>query len=94
MIERTEHFGSSEHLPFKWDEDRSAHLRAELDAYYANLYSLDERDLRYILDSADVMGTDFPSETSQVLKEKEMARYGAYRTRRLVLEAWQRLIGG
>lgn len=33
---------------------------------------------------------DFPSETFRVLKEKETARYGEYRTRRLVLEAWAR----
>jgi hypothetical protein len=26
-----------------------------------------------------------------VLKEKEIARYGEYRTRRLMLEAWERL---
>jgi hypothetical protein len=35
-------------------------------------------------------GPDFPSETFRVLKEKEIARYGEYRTKRLALEAWQR----
>jgi hypothetical protein len=79
------------HPPFKWDEERRARLRAELDAYCANLYSLDERDLRYILDPADIHGSDFPGETFRVLKEKEIARFGEYRTRRLVLEAWERL---
>ena len=34
---------------------------------------------------------DFPGETSRVLKEKEEKQYGEYRTRRLVLEAWDRL---
>jgi len=77
--------------PFKWDEERRARLRAELDAYYARLYGLDECDLRYILDPADVYGPDFPGETFRVLKEKEITRFGEYRTRRLVLEAWQRL---
>jgi len=47
-------------------------------------------DLRYILDPADVYGEDFPGETFRVLKEKEIKRYGEYRTRRLVLEAWGR----
>jgi len=28
-----------------------------------------------------------------VLKEKEQRQYGEYRTRRLVLEAWERLAG-
>lgn len=77
--------------PFKWNDDRRARLRAELDAYYAKLYGLDERDLRYILDPTDVYGPDFPGETFRVLKEKEIARYGEYRTRRLVLEAWERI---
>ena len=33
---------------------------------------------------------DFPGETFRVLKEKETAKFGEYRTRRLVLEAWDR----
>jgi len=32
-----------------------------------------------------------PSQTFRVLKEKEESKYGEYRTRRLVLEAWDRL---
>jgi hypothetical protein len=77
--------------PFKWDDDRRAVLRAELDAYYAKLYGLDERDLRYILDPAGVYGPDFPGETFRVLKKNEIARYDEYRTCRLVLEAWERI---
>ena len=74
--------------PFKWDENRRAILRAELDAYYAKLYGLTRDELRYILDPKDVYGPDFPGETFRVLKEKEEKQYGEYRTRRLVLEAW------
>lgn len=77
--------------PFKWDEDRRAVLRAELDALYARLYGLTRDELRYILDPADVYGPDFPGETFRVLKEKEIKKYGEYRTRRLVLEAWDRM---
>jgi len=105
--------------PFKWDEDRRAVLRAELDAYYARLYGLTRKQLRYILDPADLTPreledildpweevedpldprgyaercaqSDFPGETFRVLKEKELREYGEYRTRRLVLEAWERL---
>jgi hypothetical protein len=56
--------------------------------------------LRYILDPADlpgaaaqagVHGPDFPGETFRVLKEKETAKFGEFRARRLVLEAWDRL---
>ena len=35
-------------------------------------------------------GPDFPGETFRVLKENEIRKYGEYRTRRLVLEAWDR----
>ena len=31
----------------------------------------------------------FPGETFRVLKEKELRQFGEYRTRRLVLEAWE-----
>jgi hypothetical protein len=74
--------------PFIWDEQRRAKLRAELDAKYAKLYGLTRDELRYILDPKDVHGEDFPSETFRVLKNNEMKRYGEYRTRRLVLAAW------
>lgn len=75
--------------PFRWDEERRARLRARLDAHYARLYGLSYDELRYILDPQDVYGPDFPGETFRVLKDKEMRMYGEYRTRRLVLEAWE-----
>jgi hypothetical protein len=77
--------------PFTWDEDRRAQLRADLDAFYARAYGLDRDELRYVLDPADVKGPDYPSETFRVLKEKEIRALGEYRTRRLVLEAWDRM---
>lgn len=79
--------------PFSWNPDRRAILRAELDAYYARLYGLTRDELRYILDPTDVMGSDYPSETFRVLKNNEMREFGEYRTKRLVLEAWDRLFG-
>jgi hypothetical protein len=80
--------------PYRWDEARRALLRAELDAWYARAYGLTRDELRYILDPADVHGPDFPGETFRVLKEKETAKFGEYRTRRLVLEAWDALAVG
>lgn len=76
--------------PFAWDPARRAQLRAELDAYYARLYGLTRDELRYIIDPTDVMGADYPSETFRVLKEGELRSFGEYRTRRLVLEEWDR----
>lgn len=84
-------FNIKEGEPFRWDEERRVILRSELDAYYARLYGLTRDELRYILDPQDVYGPDFPGETFRVLKEKEIRKYGEYRTRRLVLEAWDRM---
>lgn len=106
--------------PFLWDEERRAQIRAELDAYYARLYGLNRKQLRYILEPQDlterelsdilsdqeevedpldqrayrkrVEASRFPGETFRVLKDKDIRRYGEYRTRRLVLEAWERLL--
>ena len=75
-------------MPFVWNPERRSRLRAELDAHYARLYGLTRDEQRYILDPKEVMGADYPSETFRVLKEGEMRAYGEYRTRRLVLEAW------
>lgn len=80
--------------PFTFDPERRAILRAELDAYYARLYGLTRDELRYIIDPADVMGADYPSETFRVLKNNELREFGEYRTRRLVLEAWDKLQSG
>ncbi|HZK92908.1 MAG TPA: hypothetical protein VFC67_01775 [Prolixibacteraceae bacterium] len=35
-------------------------------------------------------GPDFPGETFRILKDKEIQKYGENRTRRLVLEAWEK----
>jgi N-6 DNA Methylase len=105
--------------PYRWDEARRALLRAELDAWFARAYGLRRKQLRYILDPADLTprelenildpweevrdpldpasyaaraaASDFPSETFRVLKEKEQGKFGEYRTRRFVLEAWEKL---
>jgi hypothetical protein len=80
--------------PYGWEEDRRAILRAELDVWYARAYGLTRDELCYILDPADVMGPDYPSETFRVLQKNEIRSYGEYRTRRLVLEAWDRMERG
>jgi hypothetical protein len=80
--------------PFHFSPERRAVIRAELDAYYARLYGLSRDDLRYILEPTDVMGEDYPSETFRGLRNNEIAAFGEYRTRRLVLEAWDKLEQG
>lgn len=80
--------------PFSWNPSRRLQFRAELDAYYARLYGLTREELCYILDPSDIAGDDYPSETLRVLKEREITEFGEYRTRRLVLEAWDKLEAG
>lgn len=80
--------------PWRWNPERRSILRAELDAIYARLYGLSRDDLRYILDPKEVMGADYPSESFRVLKDREIRSHGEYRTRRLVLEAWDRMEAG
>ena len=74
--------------PFPWDSDRRAILRAELDARIARLYGLTREELAYILDPTSFFGDDCPTQTFPGLRRKEEKLYGEYRTRRLVLEAW------
>lgn len=74
--------------PFPWNPDRRAILRAELDARIAKLYGLTREELDYILDPASFFGDDSPTQTFPGLRRKEEKLYGEYRTRRLVLEAW------
>jgi hypothetical protein len=76
--------------PFQWNPERRALLRAELDAYFAYLYGLTRDELRYILDPQELMGEHWPSETFRVLKEREIRDHGECRTRRLVLDAFDR----
>ncbi len=59
--------------PFSWDEDRRAHLQAELDVFFARKYGLTEEELRYVLDPAKARGADCPSEFFRVLKERKSA---------------------
>ncbi len=67
-------------------------LRSELDAHYAYLYGLTRRELEYILDPNAVMGEGYPSETFRVLRDNENKEFHEYRTRHLVLEAWDRFV--
>ena len=67
--------------PFKWDEERRLQLRCELDAIYAHLYGISKGNLEYIL------GT-FP-----IVKKKEEAKYGTYKTKDLILDCYDRYLG-
>ncbi|MGZ2356615.1 N-6 DNA methylase [Streptomyces sp. 372A] len=65
--------------PFRWDEDRRSRIRAELDAFFFHLYGIGRADTAYILDT-------FP-----IVRRKDEARYGGYRTRDLILTEYDRM---
>lgn len=70
--------------PFRWDDDRRARIRAELDAYFFLLYGIDRDDTDYILET-------FRSDSGGGLKNNEIAKYGTYRTKDLVLAAYDHM---
>ena len=76
--------------PFGTAESR-LEIRAELDALYAKKYGLTRDDLEFVLDPSEAESPDYPSVTFPGLKNKELKRYGEFRTRRLVLEAFDKL---
>jgi hypothetical protein len=68
--------------PFVWDEEPRAQLRAQLDALYFHLYGLTREDAEYILST-------FP-----IVRRKDEARHGTYRTRDLILSSYDAYVKG
>lgn len=65
--------------PFRWDESRRQVIRAELDALFFHLYGVSRKDVDYILDT-------FP-----IVRRKDEAKYGTYRTKELILAEYDRM---
>jgi Type I restriction-modification system methyltransferase subunit len=65
--------------PFHWNEFRRAIIRAELDAFFFHLYAISREDADYILDT-------FP-----IVRRKDEAKYGTYRTKELILAEYDRM---
>ena len=65
--------------PFRWDEERRFLLRCELDAAYFHLYGIERDDVDYIM------------ETFPIVKRKDVAKHGEYRTKRVILEIYDEM---
>lgn len=65
--------------PFHWDVDRRALLRADLEAAFLHVYGLDRAEAEHVLDSFSVV------------RKYDERDHGEYRTKRLVLEAYDRI---
>ncbi|MFF1692063.1 Eco57I restriction-modification methylase domain-containing protein [Streptomyces sp. NPDC058257] len=70
---------SDESTPFRWDPERRERIRAELDALFFHLYGITRDDVSYILDT-------FP-----IVKRKDEAAHGTYRTKDLILAEYDRM---
>jgi hypothetical protein len=62
--------------PFIWDPERRFLLRCELDAAFFHLYGVARNDVDYIMDT-------FP-----IVKGKDVAAHGEFRTKRVILEVF------
>jgi hypothetical protein len=62
--------------PFPWDEEKRFLLRCELDAAFFHLYGIEREDVDYIM------------ETFPIVKRKDEAKSGEYRTKRVILEMY------
>ncbi|MFI1438840.1 Eco57I restriction-modification methylase domain-containing protein [Streptomyces fructofermentans] len=65
--------------PFCWNQGRRQWIRAELDALFFHLYGVSREDADYILDT-------FP-----IVRRKDEAKYGTYRTKELILAEYDRM---
>ena len=65
--------------PFSWDEERRFQLRCDLDALFGHLYNLTRDEFAYIL------------ETFPIVRRKDEAQFGEYRTKRVILEKFDAL---
>jgi hypothetical protein len=62
--------------PFAWDHERRFLLRCELDAAFFHLYGIERDDVDYIM------------ETFPIVKRKDEAKHGEYRTKRVISEIY------
>lgn len=62
--------------PFRWNDARRALLRAEVDSCFFLLYGVERDDVDYIM------------ETFPIVRRRDEAAFGEFRTKRLILEVY------
>jgi hypothetical protein len=65
--------------PFRWNEDRRFLLLCELDAAFFHLYGIKRDDMDYIM------------ETFPIVKRKDVAKHGDFRTKLVILDIYDRM---
>ncbi|MDP3462708.1 MAG: hypothetical protein Q8S18_07980 [Bacteroidales bacterium] len=66
--------------PFIWNEAERFKIKCRLDAIYAHLYGLEKEEMDYIL------------ETFPIVKRKDIAKYGSYRTKETILQLYDEFV--
>jgi hypothetical protein len=75
FAEDSGYFGS----PYKYDENERFKLKCELDAIYGKLYGITKEEFDYIL------------ETFPIVKQKDIEKYGNYKTKETILNYFDKL---
>jgi hypothetical protein len=65
--------------PCRWDEARRVFVRCEIDAAFFHLYGIVRDDVDYIV------------ETFPIVKRKDLAAHGTYRTKDTILDIYDRM---
>lgn len=71
--------GEIDGRPFMWNPERRAKIRAEVDASAFHIYGIPRAEVEYIM------------ETFPIVKRKDEVEFGEYRTKRLILENYDRM---
>lgn len=66
-------------VPYRINPARYSFLRAELDAAFFHLYGIDRHDVDYIM------------QTFPIVKRRDIAEHGSYRTKELILDVYDRM---
>jgi hypothetical protein len=66
--------------PFRWDPERRFLVRCELDAAFFHLYGIARDDVHYVM------------ETFPIVRRSDEAAHGEYRTKRVILEIYDRML--
>jgi len=66
--------------PFQWDEDRRFLIRCEIEVAYFHLYGMGRDDIDAVMES-------FP-----ILRKKDEARFGRYRTKHRILQLYDAML--
>jgi len=69
-------FGRADLLPVEWDHERRAACRVEIDAAMFLLFGVERADVEHIM------------ETFPIVKRKDVAAFGSFRTKELILDVY------